>query len=38
MTTEIKLPPLGENLDTGEVLDVKISPGETFTKGRHYSK
>ena len=34
MVTEIKLPPLGENLDSGTVLDIKISPGENILEGQ----
>jgi pyruvate dehydrogenase E2 component (dihydrolipoamide acetyltransferase) len=34
MASEIKLPELGENLEGGEVLDVRVSPGDTVTKGQ----
>ncbi|MGE3805193.1 MAG: dihydrolipoamide acetyltransferase family protein [Gemmataceae bacterium] len=34
MATEIKLPPLGENLEEGEVLDVKVSAGDTVAEGQ----
>jgi pyruvate dehydrogenase E2 component (dihydrolipoamide acetyltransferase) len=32
--TEIKLPELGENLEGGEVLDVKVAGGDTLTAGQ----
>jgi pyruvate dehydrogenase E2 component (dihydrolipoamide acetyltransferase) len=32
--TEIKLPELGENLDGGEVLDVKVAVGDTVETGQ----
>src|SRR5579859_3932005 len=32
--TEIKLPELGENLEGGEVLDVKVAVGDTVTAGQ----
>lgn len=34
MATEIKLPELGENLEGGDVLDVKVKPGATVAKGQ----
>jgi pyruvate dehydrogenase E2 component (dihydrolipoamide acetyltransferase) len=34
MTTEIKLPELGENLEGGEVLDVKVAAGDTVSEGQ----
>src|SRR5580698_4332688 len=34
MPTEIKLPELGENLDKGDVLDVKVAAGDTVTAGQ----
>ncbi len=34
MATEIKLPQLGENLSGGDVLDVKVSPGDTVSPGQ----
>ncbi len=34
MASEIKLPQLGENLTGGEVLDVKVAPGDTVSKGQ----
>ena len=34
MATEIKLPELGENLEGGDVLDVKVTAGATVTKGQ----
>src|SRR5262249_38952345 len=34
MATEIKLPQLGENLAGGDVLDIKVAPGDTVSKGQ----
>src|SRR5437660_412917 len=34
MASEIKLPELGENLTGGDVLDVKVKPGDTVTQGQ----
>lgn len=34
MATEIKLPELGENLEAGEVLDVKVAEGDTVSEGQ----
>jgi pyruvate dehydrogenase E2 component (dihydrolipoamide acetyltransferase) len=34
MASEIKLPELGENLTQGEVLQVKVAPGDTVTEGQ----
>jgi pyruvate dehydrogenase E2 component (dihydrolipoamide acetyltransferase) len=34
MASEIKLPELGENLESGEVLDVKVAEGDTVTEGQ----
>jgi pyruvate dehydrogenase E2 component (dihydrolipoamide acetyltransferase) len=34
MATEIKLPALGEKLDEGDVLDVRVKPGDTVSKGQ----
>jgi pyruvate dehydrogenase E2 component (dihydrolipoamide acetyltransferase) len=34
MASEIKLPELGENLEGGEVLDVKVKPGDVVTEGQ----
>src|SRR5947209_5283194 len=34
MATEIKLPELGENLEGGEVLDVKVSEGDPVRVGQ----
>src|SRR2546421_7638393 len=34
MATEIKLPELGENLTGGDVLDVKVAPGDTVSPGQ----
>jgi pyruvate dehydrogenase E2 component (dihydrolipoamide acetyltransferase) len=34
MASEIKLPQLGENLTGGDVLDVKVKPGDTVTQGQ----
>lgn len=34
MATEIKLPELGENLEGGDVLDVKVATGATVAKGQ----
>src|SRR5437773_6276655 len=34
MATEIKLPQLGENLTGGDVLDVKVKPGDTVSQGQ----
>jgi pyruvate dehydrogenase E2 component (dihydrolipoamide acetyltransferase) len=34
MATEIKLPELGENLEGGEVLDVKVAAGDTVSEGQ----
>jgi pyruvate dehydrogenase E2 component (dihydrolipoyllysine-residue acetyltransferase) len=33
-TSDIKLPELGENLEEGEVLDVKVSEGDTVKEGQ----
>jgi pyruvate dehydrogenase E2 component (dihydrolipoamide acetyltransferase) len=33
-TSEIKLPELGENLEEGEVLDVKVAAGDTVREGQ----
>src|SRR6516164_8367397 len=32
--TEIKLPELGENLEEGEVLDIKVAVGDTVSAGQ----
>lgn len=34
MASEIKLPELGENLEGGEVLDVKVGPGDSVQEGQ----
>src|SRR5438093_9983005 len=34
MADEIKLPELGENLEGGEVLDVRVAVGDTVTAGQ----
>src|SRR5260370_39278871 len=34
MANEIKLPELGENLEGGEVLDVKVAVGDTVSEGQ----
>ncbi|HXG13429.1 MAG TPA: dihydrolipoamide acetyltransferase family protein, partial [Gemmataceae bacterium] len=34
MATEIKLPQLGEGLESGEVLSVKVQPGQTVAEGQ----
>src|SRR5438128_1571484 len=34
MASEIKLPQLGENLTGGEVLDVRVKPGDTVSQGQ----
>jgi len=34
MATEIKLPELGENLEGGEVLDIKTAEGQNVTEGQ----
>src|SRR5437667_12569179 len=34
MATEIKLPQLGENLSGGDVLDVKVAPGDSVSPGQ----
>ena len=34
MATEIKLPELGENLNKGDVVDVKVAPGDVVTAGQ----
>jgi pyruvate dehydrogenase E2 component (dihydrolipoamide acetyltransferase) len=34
MATEIKLPELGENLTRGDVLDVRVAPGDTVSQGQ----
>src|SRR5690242_3854459 len=34
MASEIKLPELGENLEAGEVLDVKVASGDTVAEGQ----
>jgi pyruvate dehydrogenase E2 component (dihydrolipoamide acetyltransferase) len=34
MATEITLPALGENLNAGDVLDVRVAPGATVSKGQ----
>jgi len=34
MASEIKLPQLGENLTGGDVLDVKVKPGDTVSQGQ----
>ena len=34
MATEIKLPELGENLHKGDVVDVKVAPGDMVTAGQ----
>src|SRR5262245_40596163 len=34
MATEIKLPALGENLNAGDVLEVRVAPGATVSKGQ----
>jgi pyruvate dehydrogenase E2 component (dihydrolipoamide acetyltransferase) len=33
-TTQVKLPELGENLDGGEVLDVRVAEGDTVSAGQ----
>src|SRR5260370_6744731 len=34
MANEVKLPELGENLTQGDVLEVKIAPGDTVAQGQ----
>jgi pyruvate dehydrogenase E2 component (dihydrolipoamide acetyltransferase) len=34
MASEIKLPQLGENLTGGDVLDVRVKPGDTVSQGQ----
>src|SRR2546422_539216 len=34
MAAEIKLPELGENLEGGDVLDVKVAPGDQVREGQ----
>jgi pyruvate dehydrogenase E2 component (dihydrolipoamide acetyltransferase) len=34
MATEVKLPELGENLEGGEVLDLKVRAGDTVSEGQ----
>ena len=34
MASEIKLPQLGENLMGGDVLEVKVKPGDTVSQGQ----
>jgi pyruvate dehydrogenase E2 component (dihydrolipoamide acetyltransferase) len=34
MATEIKLPELGENLTGGDVLDIKVAPGDVVREGQ----
>jgi pyruvate dehydrogenase E2 component (dihydrolipoamide acetyltransferase) len=34
MASDIKLPELGENLSSGDVLEVRVKPGDTVTKGQ----
>jgi pyruvate dehydrogenase E2 component (dihydrolipoamide acetyltransferase) len=34
MATEVKLPELGENLEGGEVLDLKVAAGDTVSEGQ----
>jgi pyruvate dehydrogenase E2 component (dihydrolipoamide acetyltransferase) len=34
MPTEVKLPELGENLKGGEILDVRVSPGDMVSEGQ----
>ncbi len=34
MASEIKLPELGENIDGGEVVDVKVGPGDQVRQGQ----
>ncbi len=34
MATEVKLPELGENLKGGDVLDVRVKPGDTVREGQ----
>src|SRR5439155_22456213 len=34
MPSEIKLPELGENLEGGDVLDVKVAVGDQVTEGQ----
>jgi pyruvate dehydrogenase E2 component (dihydrolipoamide acetyltransferase) len=34
MASEIKLPELGENLEGGDVLDIKVNPGDTVQEGQ----
>src|SRR5215831_15414218 len=34
MPTEIKLPELGENLSGGDVLDIKVAPGDEVAQGQ----
>src|SRR5207245_11061604 len=34
MATEVKLPELGENLSAGDVLDVKVAPGDRVKEGQ----
>jgi pyruvate dehydrogenase E2 component (dihydrolipoamide acetyltransferase) len=34
MASEVKLPQLGENLSSGDILDVKVAEGDTVAKGQ----
>src|SRR5262249_968255 len=34
MASQVKLPELGENLTSGDVLDVKVAPGDQVTQGQ----
>jgi pyruvate dehydrogenase E2 component (dihydrolipoamide acetyltransferase) len=34
MATEVKLPQLGENITGGDVLDVRVKPGDTVSQGQ----
>ncbi|HYT94235.1 MAG TPA: biotin/lipoyl-containing protein, partial [Gemmataceae bacterium] len=34
MASEIKLPELGENIEGGEVVDVKVAPGDQVRQGQ----
>src|SRR5260370_41064105 len=34
MPSEIKLPELGENLSGGDVLDIKVAPGDEVAQGQ----
>lgn len=34
MASEVKLPELGENLESGEVLELRVNPGDSVTEGQ----